>query len=540
MAFCSNCGQELKPGAKFCANCGTAVKTVSNHEPAVKSTTQGETKKNTEKKASAPKEPARKVRKCPACGAELESFTAICPICGHEIETSTVASSIKDFTSKIHRLDEAIADSPVAPKGGWSSWGGLRKVGWVLLNLFTFCIPLLIYLLLPILGIGKLAALTSEEKKKVQFINNYTFPNDRETILEGLIFIEGQVESLAGGKKNRNTYRWIAIWKNKADQLYEKAEILFKDDEIAQNAYNDILVSEKKVKTNLIIKLIIAAVIVLLALFLFVHVGNNGDGGTPYSSKSESPTITEDIETNESEGIYTYQVKDYSGKNLASIGEVYNDRLFDEYGAGKVHVAIVTKDGMIVPETDSESKKNYVVVDQNIAPGTNITVVLDRDSSGEPYSNLVDYQSYDEIILYVSPVGDSSYEPEHITVDPTLDRHLYHIRDYVGRNAATIGEFNNEKRTDEYGEASIKLVFTTKDGSYVDVENLNDLKKYIVVDQDVAPNSELKIQYDKDSEGYEYDNLIENLNIEEINLSVESIDNSIVKKMPKLKKSNDD
>lgn len=257
MPYCNNCGAKIVDGAKFCHKCGSTI--LVEHKETDNQRRQ---------------EFAGNVIKCPACGSEIPSFTAICPSCGHEINSARVSSTMKDFTSQISQYDIAIAKSPDGPKKGWKSWGKLKKFGWVILNIYTLCIPLVIYLLLPCLGISGKSVLTAEEKAKVQFIKNYPVPNDRESILEMLLFIKAQISSLTSGKIDRNVSRWIHIWKNKADQLYERAEILFKNDKIANDAYESILVSEKKVKKSLFIRLIIVvALIVLFAVFMFFRGG---------------------------------------------------------------------------------------------------------------------------------------------------------------------------------------------------------------------------------------------------------------------------
>lgn len=254
MAFCSNCGAQLSEGSKFCTHCGASVNEIDRSTRKV--------------------EYAGKVIKCPACGTEIPSFTAFCPGCGHEINRQGISSTISDFANQINQCDYMIANSPESPRRGWKSWGGWKKFGWVILNIYTFCIPLVIYLLLPLLGIGGTSSFTSAEQRKAQLINSFVFPNDRESILEGLLFIKAQIAALATGKFDRNTTRWASIWKNKATQLFERAEIMFKGDHISNDAYNNILSSEKKIKQSLLIRVIIAVVAVIaFAAFVFSRSG---------------------------------------------------------------------------------------------------------------------------------------------------------------------------------------------------------------------------------------------------------------------------
>ena len=222
-------------------------------------------------------------------------------------------------------------------------------------------------------------------------------------------------------------------------------------------------------------------------------------------------------------GTYTYKIRNYVGMNLASVGEMWGDFLVDGYGAGKVRIVIVTEDHEIISPDLDEQKKKYKVVAQNIKPGTDITVVHQRDSSGKPYSNLEDYKSYDEIILYVEPITSSGYVPDYKAILPTLDRHEYHIRDYIGRNAASFGKNFGDDRVDEYGDARLKVIFTAENGEYIEPINTDALKQYYVIAQDIPENTELKLIYETDSRGTEYDTLIQSQNYEEINLTVRKI-----------------
>ena len=131
MAFCANCGNPLNGNELFCSACGTPQKIpkVNNHQ-------YSEQRKNVY---------VGNVRECPSCGAELSSFTAICPQCGHELNSVQVPESIKDFSIQLNYIDIEIANSPIMKS--WKNWSGGAKFGWVVLNIFTLCIPLLIYLL---------------------------------------------------------------------------------------------------------------------------------------------------------------------------------------------------------------------------------------------------------------------------------------------------------------------------------------------------------------------------------------------------------
>ena len=275
--------------------------------------------------------------------------------------------------------------------------------------------------------------------------------------------------------------------------------------------------------------------ICMICLAIFVAVYGIGTLRLPKESitiNNTSPAISENAQTDDSEGIYTYTIRNYIGKNLGTVGNISGKQLVEEYGSGEVSIVLVTENGAIVPLDNEELKKQYIVVNQNPAAGTNITLVHLRDSRGKPYSNLVDYQSCDELILYVAPVGSDSFSPTYTTILPTLDKHVYHIRDYVGRNAASFGKADSKNRIDEYGAAKMRIVFTSEDGSYVDSKSINKLKNYVITGQDIEPNTELKLEYETDSRGKEYENLIRSQNYEEINLTVRALEDSIIEEMP--------
>jgi hypothetical protein len=251
MVFCSSCGTKLEDGARFCHYCGTQTQQ-SNYKY-----------KRTE-------EYAGKIIKCPACGSELPSFTAVCPSCGHEINSSKVSDSLKSFITQINDCDRRIAKSPEVSKKGWSTWGKGKKIGWVILNIYLACIPLMIYLIKPLLRIDKAPALTNEEKHKATIIENFPFPNDRGSILEALVFIKSKVSFLVTKKVNANNAYWTRLWTKKAEDLYQKAELMFPGDQIANGAYKDIVNNSAKVKKKLEIRFLLTVAITVAAIVFVV------------------------------------------------------------------------------------------------------------------------------------------------------------------------------------------------------------------------------------------------------------------------------
>lgn len=250
-----------------------------------------------------------------------------------------------------------------------------------------------------------------------------------------------------------------------------------------------------------------------------------------------SQTVTNNAETVEKESTqspitvksspdkYTWYIKDYVGKNCASLGytSMGGDRM-DEYGEAIVELIFVTEDGSYVDYETEDTLKGYVVTGQNISPNSEMKLTFEKDSKGVEYDNLVDSQTYEEIVLSVAKVG-SKNKMSLTEIKPSPDKYTWYIADYVGRNLSNCGytSMGGDRRV-EYGEANLKLIIIPEDGSFIEPDDAEILKSYVVTSQNVAPNTELKLVFDKDSNGVEYSNLVDSQNIEEIELYVKKID----------------
>lgn len=223
---------------------------------------------------------------------------------------------------------------------------------------------------------------------------------------------------------------------------------------------------------------------------------------------------------------YTWYIKNYVGKNCASLGytSMGGDR-FDRYGEGLLELVFVCSDGTYIDVESEENLKEYIVIGQNLEPNTELKLVFDKDSEGNEYDNLVACQSYEEILLSVKKVGTEAESVPLTTINPSPDKYTWYISDYVGRNLKGCGYISmGGDLMDRYGEAVVELRIVAEDGSYVDSSDEDVLKSYVVIGQSVAPNTELKLVFEKDSEGVEYDNLVESQNIEEIEVYVKRLE----------------
>ena len=244
--------------------------------------------------------------------------------------------------------------------------------------------------------------------------------------------------------------------------------------------------------------------------------GNNNESNHTFVQIKESPDK------------YTAYIKDYVSRNCATVGyESMGGDRNDYVGRGYIHVAMITEDGTYIGVSDEELK-NYYVVAQNLEPNTEVKYTYEKDSKGEEYDNLIEWKSIDEIVLKVKPVGSTEQTSDKgmTKINAAPDKYTSYVKDYVGRNLAMCGYISMAgDLRDYYGKGNLKLVIIANDGSYIDLSGENkieNLKEYVVVNQGVAPNTEIKFEYSKDSNGNEY-NFTDWQSREEIELYVERI-----------------
>lgn len=250
MAFCINCGQELAEGAKFCAGCGKEVND-TNSAPKREIIYEGN------------------IHKCPNCGEILKSFMTNCPACGFELNRKEITSSLKEFVEKINKCDAEITNNS-SLKTGWSSWSKTKRFWWIILNMCFVCIPLVIYLVTPLVLINKTPKLSKEEKQMANLIENFPFPNDRESILAALVFAKEKINFLSKENVDRKSAYWLRLWISKSEQLKQKANMLFPNDSIVKSSYDDIIVNGNRVNKIIKIKAIFGLVILVLAIIFIV------------------------------------------------------------------------------------------------------------------------------------------------------------------------------------------------------------------------------------------------------------------------------
>lgn len=239
--YCRECSASISEHDKFCHSCGNP-------------THQKET--NTNQRETF----AGKVIKCPSCGSSLSSFSGCCNSCGHEINSAEVPQALEKFIAELNKCDTKISEENNNVKNtGWHTWSGVKKFGWVILNIYTLCIPLFFKILK--------TNLTPAEQVKKSMIINYSFPSDRYNLIEALLFIKNQINYIHAADSLKYKYIWSTIWANKASEIYHKLQTLFIDDELAKQIIDDIVIKQRKIKNKFQRNYIIFAIIIIFIFY---------------------------------------------------------------------------------------------------------------------------------------------------------------------------------------------------------------------------------------------------------------------------------
>lgn len=171
MAFCNSCGKQNPDTVKFCTKCGKPM-------------AGGAAATGAAPMAKPAGGKVGNVRKCPNCGAELESFQARCPSCGHELNSVQVAGSLQQFVKKLDRA-RSLAE-------------------------------------------------------QIEMIETFPVPNGKEDIFEFAI--------LAVSKIKPDTPKSNAAWQTKITQLNLKAQLAFGDDKASLEKLKAILDTAPKMR----------------------------------------------------------------------------------------------------------------------------------------------------------------------------------------------------------------------------------------------------------------------------------------------------
>ena len=209
MAYCKQCGVELKEGASFCHKCG---------HPIIGSEAEYSRRE---------KEFVGKIYKCPNCGEILKAFEINCPSCGFELRSVESSSAIKEFELKLEAI-ESRRDYE-RPEGFFAATEAKNRV-------------------------------SKTDEQKISLIKGFAIPNSKEDMLEFMIIATSSLNMRMYDSyttKSKGEQEVNAAWFSKVQQVYEKAKRIYSTDntfEEIKDLYDNCNKNIKKAKKKGIIK----------------------------------------------------------------------------------------------------------------------------------------------------------------------------------------------------------------------------------------------------------------------------------------------
>ena len=153
------------------------------------------------------------IKKCPACGSIVQSYTAVCADCGYSFTNVSAASSVTKLYEQLQKIEAEERNRPT--QSGW-----MEKLQ----------------------GSSRASDMQMEErikKRKAGVVSAFPIPNTKEDIIE---FLSMAVPE-AGKKPNFLTRLTAAgelykAWHSKAEQVIMKARFGLKDDKTLLDEIN--------------------------------------------------------------------------------------------------------------------------------------------------------------------------------------------------------------------------------------------------------------------------------------------------------------
>lgn len=188
------------------------------------------------------------VKKCPACGAIVQSFATKCSDCSTEFRNIEASQNITKFFEKLDELEsnrkENAYDNQKQESG--ISLGTLIKwwiFWWILIPL-----KLITYLI----NKSKPSKWSTTDSRKEEMIMNFPVPNSREEIIEFITLSVSKIQTISIIKRfdeeGKYITKWNSIWKKKAEQVFTKAKLSMTDDKATIQSIEQMLIDYEVIK----------------------------------------------------------------------------------------------------------------------------------------------------------------------------------------------------------------------------------------------------------------------------------------------------
>lgn len=241
--------------------------------------------------ATAPKsEKFGDIKKCPSCGAVLQSFQTKCGDCGYEFRNIEASQNIIKFFEKLDELESNRIDTQIQKSETHED--RMEKLAiwfffwWALIpfKIITFFV--------------KPAKWSAIDSRKEDLVLNFPIPTSREEILEFLTLASSRVFSNtyfnAFSEETKYKNRWNKIWLKKIEQISYKASLAMKNDketldEVSRLTEKARLIVKKNNKRVKNIALGFTILIVTLVTWgVISHINNNNKASQQKELKTKA------------------------------------------------------------------------------------------------------------------------------------------------------------------------------------------------------------------------------------------------------------
>lgn len=144
------------------------------------------------------------VKKCPACGAMIEAFTARCPECGHEFSNIAANSSIQRLFEMLNQVESESKEDAKGLIGGLG-----RAYGDMFSSAFGG---------------------TKDTRKKKAIIQNFPIPTTKDDIIEFLSQAVPLARKPGIFSQDEIAKTMYPVWKAKCEQVIIKAKFALRED----------------------------------------------------------------------------------------------------------------------------------------------------------------------------------------------------------------------------------------------------------------------------------------------------------------------
>lgn len=188
------------------------------------------------------------VKKCPACGALVQSFNTKCSDCGNEFRNIDASQNIVKFFEKLNEIELKRTDNVYSSSKLSSNLGCMTIVKW----LFLYWILIPYHLVIYLINKSKPAKWSTTDVQKEEMIMNFPVPNSKEDILEFITLSVSKIQTIGLMKmlneEGKYISKWNSIWKKKCEQIYNKAKFSMAEDKKTLKLLEDMLIAAKVVK----------------------------------------------------------------------------------------------------------------------------------------------------------------------------------------------------------------------------------------------------------------------------------------------------